>query len=130
MRNLLGPAVLCALTLCSGCVSEPAPTGQYQDLPGAAAPAAAASQAAATQKLIVTPMDGLSGKVSSANSALRFAVLTFPVGHLPAINSHLTLYRHGLKVAEVNVTGPQRDDSIVADILVGDAETGDEVRDR
>jgi hypothetical protein len=35
-----------------------------------------------------------------------------------------------LKIAEVKVCGPQRDDNIVADLVSGDAEVGDEVRDQ
>jgi hypothetical protein len=35
-----------------------------------------------------------------------------------------------LKVAEVKVTGPQRDNNIVADLVSGDAQVGDEVRDQ
>ena len=31
---------------------------------------------------------------------------------------------------EVKITGPQLDENIVADIVAGDAEAGDEVRDR
>jgi hypothetical protein len=42
----------------------------------------------------------------------------------------MNVYRRGLKVGEVKVTGPQRDDNIVADITAGEAAVGDEVRDR
>ena len=72
----------------------------------------------------------LEGKVVKFNPDARFVVLNFPVGHLPALDQHLYLYRNGLKVGEVNVTGPQRDDNIVADILTGDAQDGDEARDK
>lgn len=57
-------------------------------------------------------------------------VLGFPIGQMPKIGQTLFLYRLGLKVAEVKVTGPQRDSNIVADLVSGDAQTGDEVRDR
>jgi hypothetical protein len=40
----------------------------------------------------------------------------------------LNLYRRGLRVGEVKVTGPQREDNIVADLVAGEAEVGDEVR--
>jgi hypothetical protein len=40
------------------------------------------------------------------------------------------LYRRGLKVAEVRIAGPQYDDNIVADVLEGEAELGDEARNR
>jgi hypothetical protein len=72
----------------------------------------------------------LNGKVSAADVNLRFVVLTFPVGQMPALNQQLNIYRDGLKVGIVNVSGPQRDDSIVADIIMGEAHTGDQVRDR
>jgi hypothetical protein len=34
-----------------------------------------------------------------------------------------------LKVGEVRVSGPQRDDNIVADLVTGTAAAGDEVRE-
>jgi hypothetical protein len=46
------------------------------------------------------------------------------------VGSKLFVYRQGLKVAELVVTGPQRDDHTVADIRTGDCRTGDEIRDR
>jgi hypothetical protein len=82
------------------------------------------------QKLIVTPETALVGKVSNVQSAGRFVVLSFPVGHLPALEQRLNVYRRGLKVGELRVTGPQLDDLVVADVLDGEAGLGDEVRDR
>ncbi len=66
----------------------------------------------------------------SYNDAGRFVVLNFPTGQMPKMDQHLFLYRAGLKVAEVNVTGPQSDDNTVADLVSGEAQTGDEVRDQ
>ena len=57
-------------------------------------------------------------------------VLSFPVGHLPVLQQHLHVYRRGLKVGELRVTGPQMDDLVVADVLEGEAGVGDEARDR
>ena len=79
---------------------------------------------------IVTPDDMLPGKVAYYNSVGRFVVLTFPVGGMPKPEQTLFLYRGGLKVAELLVTGPQTDNNIVADLVHGEAQTGDEVRDR
>ena len=90
----------------------------------------AADHAAAPAPAIVTPDNSLAGKVISYNSAGRFVVLNFPSRQLPKMDSRLFLYRTGLKVAEVKVTGPQNDDNIVADLVSGDAQTGDDVRDR
>lgn len=82
------------------------------------------------EKMIVTAAEGLSGKVSSVNSELRFVVLTFPIGQMPAEHQLLYVFRNGLKIGELNVTGPARGDSTVADIVTGEARPGDEVRDK
>jgi hypothetical protein len=72
----------------------------------------------------------LTGRVLKVNHEARFAVLNFPIGRLPALDQRLNVYRHDLKVGELKVTGPQKEDNIVADITVGEAEVGDVVRDR
>ena len=83
-----------------------------------------------TQKFIVTPANGLAGKIVKVNMPGRFVVLNFPIGHLPAIDERLNIYRLGLKVGEVRVSGPQMDDDIVGDLVSGEAQAGDEARDR
>jgi hypothetical protein len=57
-------------------------------------------------------------------------VLGFPVGQMPKLEQGLFLYREGMKVGEVKITGPQRENNIVADLVTGEAQVGDEVRDR
>jgi hypothetical protein len=63
------------------------------------------------------------------NAAGKFVVLSFPLGQMPAFDQALHLYRKGVKVAEVKVTGPKLDENIVADLAQGSAEVGDDVRD-
>ena len=101
----------------AGCAS---PKNAFSPAPAASVP----------QSAIVTPDSSLAGKVISYNSAGRFVVLSFPAGPMPQMNQPLFLYRAGLKVAEVKITGPQRDSNIIADLLTGDARAGDEARDR
>lgn len=79
---------------------------------------------------IVTPDESLTAKVASYNPTGRFVVLSFPVGHLPGMDQTLFLYRNGLKVGEVKITGPQRDNDTVADLVAGTAQQGDEVREQ
>jgi hypothetical protein len=81
------------------------------------------------QPNILTPDNSLTAKVLSVNTVGRFVVLNFPEGSLPKLDLHLFLYRAGLKTAEVKVTGPQQDNSIVADLISGEAQAGDTVRD-
>ena len=79
---------------------------------------------------IVTPDNSLTARVASYNAAGRFVVLSFPVGRMPNLDQTLFLYRSGLKVGVVKITGPQHDNDIVADLVTGTAQTGDEVRDQ
>jgi hypothetical protein len=86
--------------------------------------------AAHTTQTVVTPDNSLSARVAAYNATGRFVVLSFPVSQMPKLDQTLFLYRDGLKVAEVKVTGPQRDNNTVADLVSGDAQVGDEVRDQ
>ncbi|MEY2428294.1 MAG: hypothetical protein QOJ40_1179 [Verrucomicrobiota bacterium] len=87
-----------------------------------------AAPAPANQKLIVTPENSVVGKVATVNQTAGFVVLSFPVGHVPAVDQRLSLYRRGLKVGEVKITGPQIDENVVADVVAGDSDVGDEVK--
>ena len=51
----------------------------------------------------------------------RFVVLDFPVGKMPALDQTLFVFRQGLKVGEVKITGPERDHNTVADLISGEA---------
>jgi len=88
----------------------------------------ATNDASAGEKVTITPETGLEGKVIRVNENARFAVLNFQVGGMPAIGQELGVFRHGLKVAEVKVTGPESMDNTVGDITDGDVQVGDEVR--
>ena len=114
MRYVLHRALLAGVLILSGCASRKLPV----------------SPAGSDPKLIVTAQEGFDGRVASVNSNLQFVVITFPVGQMPAMDQRLAVYRRGLKVGEVAITGPQRDDSIVGDIVAGEAAAGDAIRDR
>lgn len=106
-----------ALMIC-GCASNNQP--KFADVPEVVAPG----------QPVVKSANAITGNVASYNVVGRFAVLNFPVNQMPAVGQTLFLFRAGLKVGEVKVTGPQRDDNIVADLSKGEAAVGDEVRDR
>jgi hypothetical protein len=110
----------------SGCANHPYSFDQTPPKPQSAPKPAAKSKG----KLIVTPEFTLKGRVISYNEPLRFAVLNFPVGQMPAVDQTLFVYRNNLKVGELKVTGPQRDDNIVADLVAGEAAAGDEISER
>ena len=81
------------------------------------------------QTAVVTPDLSLAAKVISVNTIGRFVVLDFPAGQMPKLQQTLSLYRTGLKVAEVKITGPQSDNNIVADLVSGDAKVGDTIHE-
>ena len=79
---------------------------------------------------IVTPAQGRAGRIASVHSTSQFVVITFPVGiPLPPAERRLNVYRAGLKVAEVKVNALSIDVNTVADIVAGECEVGDEVRE-
>jgi hypothetical protein len=118
--KLLTPFTLVIVgMLAAGCLHHrPAPSARR------ATPAAVAPQT------IVTPDNSLRARVVSYNAAGRFVVLGFPPGQMPKLEQSLFLYRDGMKVGEVKITGPQRENNIVADLVTGEAQVGSEVRDQ
>ncbi len=110
--------------------SKPAPKAQAVSRPATATFPEPVAAGAEPPKVTLVPDTGLVGKVASVNASLHFVVLNFPVGRMAAVEQSLAIYRQGQKIGEVKVTGPQQDDNIIADITSGEAETGDEVREK
>jgi hypothetical protein len=122
MRSLLTVILLGAFAV-GGCVHRKT----------AEPPRSQASRAGAQAKFqpVVTASEiAAVGKVVLVNKSAQFVVLNFPLGRMAPVGQRLDLYRHGLKVGEVNVTGPQREDNTVADLVAGEAEVGDDARAR
>ena len=137
MKTFLPISLLVLVIMLSGCAWTNRHLPWHHATP-ASGTAAAATTAAPAQpkskpakaKAIVTTDESLAAKVLKVNTVGQFVVLDFPSGRLPKLEQHLFLYRQGLKTAEVKVVGPQQDTSIVADIVSGDAQAGDTVRDQ
>ena len=118
MKTFLLPLALLLVLVVSSCSAKHPKTTMV------------AKPAATSHAPIITPDFSLSAKVISMNTVGRFAVLSFPAGGMPKIDQTLFLYRGGLKVAELRVTGPQQENNIVADITSGDAQVGDTVSEK
>ena len=69
------------------------------------------------------------GRVALVNRQGRFVVMTFPRGTFPEKDHKVSVYRQGLKVGEVKVTEQTRDLNIVGDLMAGEAQVNDEVRE-
>jgi len=115
MKTAIG--LLGAILLLAGCAHQkPAPNP---------APPAGSGQ----PKAVIKPDLRTSGRVAMVNAQARFVVISFPPGPVPPADHRLSVYRDGLKVGEVKVTGPQRENDTVADIITGDIQLHDEARE-
>lgn len=95
---------------------------------GRTAARSAASLSITNKNQVITLTEPMEGKVAAVNPGLRFVVLDFSLNRMPAIEERMMIYRQGNKVGEVRVTGPERNGTIVADIVRGEAQVGDEAR--
>ena len=120
--NFLWVMLLTAV-LAAGCASK-------KHKPAAKSKPTVVKPARAESVAIVTPDVSLVAKVVSVNTIGRFVVLNFPSGQLPKLQSSVFLYRAGLKVAEIKITGPQDGNNTVGDVISGEANAGDNVRDQ
>ena len=124
MRVLLNGIVLVAI-MAIGCAHQKA------IWPGDASSAVpSAGGAKTTPPLTLMPETLLVGRVVKVNVTGRFVVVSFPLGRMPGIEQRLNVYRRGLKVGDVRITGPQLDYNIVGDIAAGEALVGDDLRDK
>lgn len=110
----ISTAALAAGALAVGCAhTEPAPAKT------------AASKPAAP---VITPDLRPLGQVATVNMQGRFVVLTFENSPMPILNEQLGIYRGGVKIGEVKITGPQKENNVVADIVTGEPREHDEVK--
>jgi hypothetical protein len=128
MRSVGFALALAGLLAASGCAGNrnvaSAPGASFTPAPGVT------TIGLQDGRPIVTPETGLVGRVALINPQARFAVLTFPIGHMAADEQQLCVYRNGLKVGELKATAMRSDLNLVADIVAGEVAVGDEVRDK
>lgn len=77
----------------------------------------------------MTPDFKATGRIVVFNDQAKFAIVNFPFGTLPKAESRLAVYRKGLRVGELRATAQQKDTNVVADLMSGSAQNGDEVRE-
>ena len=82
----------------------------------------------ARTNVVSVPTASSVGRVASVNGSAKFAVINFPIGQVPPNDTRLSVFRGGMKVGEIKITGPAQDTFTVGDIVSGSAQDGDEVR--
>ena len=134
----------CSLLLLAGagCIHRrpKSPPGHYSAVPGltdinpvqpqAVPPPVAAPRSNPNPQPAITPDAGIAGRIKSVNPTARFVILSFPPGELPAPDQQFSVYRGGQKVGVIKITNQKLNGLVVADILEGDAQEGDDVRGR
>jgi hypothetical protein len=105
------------MLLGAGCATQRSP-----------APKSPPSPASKPSETVVTPDFRPVGRVAMVNLEARFVVLSFPYGAMPQPGAHLSIEHRGLKIGDVKITGPQRDDNTVGDLVDGEANVGDEAK--
>ena len=66
--------------------------------------------------------------VRKVDITYNFVVLDFSQRAMPPLGTHLTIYRNGQKVGDVQITEPVRAQFATADVLDGELQVGDEAR--
>jgi hypothetical protein len=113
-------AVLCVSALFwSGCAHSEKGKGAAQASKGVAP---------ISMKTAARPLTNGVGVILSVSDSLHFVVIDFSAGQIPPLDTRLSVYRGGQKVAELKVSGPVRNSNVVADIRAGEVKAGDEVR--
>lgn len=119
MKTLLLPLLLITLLLPACATRRAAESKEASPAPGASTAAPA-----------VTPAAGHAGRIASVKANLRFVVVDFSLSTVPADGTTLGVFRAGQKVGEIRVTGPTIGSNTAADLVAGEAQAGDEVRER
>lgn len=70
-----------------------------------------------------------SGRVHSVNTGLRFVVIDYTLGGMPAMGSLLFVYRNNERVGQIKLSGPEpRNGFVTGDVVEGFIQPDDEVR--
>ncbi len=83
---------------------------------------------ATTTAPLLTPVRSPVGRITSVNQQVMIAVVSFPVGQVPAAGGRYSVFRAGQKVGELKMSEEAADTLRVADITSGALQVDDEVR--
>ncbi len=77
----------------------------------------------------VTPAKSGVGKIALVDTELGFVVLDYTLQKVPRPELRLTVYRGSQKVGQVTTTRQSEDSHLIADIISGPIQVGDEARE-
>jgi len=77
---------------------------------------------------VITLADPWAGKVAFVNQTVRFVILDYSLSQIPPMDQRLSVFRKGLRVGEVKISGQPQNGYVAADITAGEIQNGDETR--
>lgn len=77
---------------------------------------------------VITLADPWAGKVALVNPEARFVILDYSLSQMPPIGERLSVFRKGVRVGEVKISGQPQTGYVAADITTGEIRIGDESR--
>ncbi len=110
LRFLIPTGSLLFMLCFPGCSTPPAP-----GRPTSSAPAQ------------ILPDERPRGRIVTVNLPLRYVVMDFELSTPPEIGQRLEVFREGLKIGEVQLSGPIMGSAAAGDIVTGQAAVGDTV---
>jgi hypothetical protein len=126
-RSLSVSALLLALMI-TGCAKRRSTLEPSFTVRPVAPQGSATTNTATTAAPLITPVTSPVGRITSVNQQVMIAVVTFPVGQVPAAGGRYSVFRAGLKVGELKMSEESADTLRVADITSGALQVDDEVR--
>ena len=102
--------------------------GRKEKKASAGAPSAFTVRPAGNTNVVMTPATSPMGRIMSVNREGNFAVVSFPIGQLPANGMVFSVYRSGMKTGQLKISGPAQESFTVGDFITGSGQEGDEVR--
>lgn len=123
--GVVGLAVSCARDARPPAASPgPVPAG------GTNAPARPAAEVGSPARFPeVIPVTPVQGRVVFLNPRLRFVIVDFAFHQMPRLEQRLGVFRAGRRVGEVRISGPADGTRVAADVMAGEADVGDLVRE-
>ena len=85
-------------------------------------------RAGGTTNSLMTPATSPVGRIARINKEGNFAVISFPIGQLPANGTVLGVYHAGTKSGQIRISGPAKENLTVGDFIAGSGQEDDEVR--
>ncbi|MFM1943328.1 MAG: hypothetical protein RI897_2310 [Verrucomicrobiota bacterium] len=95
-------------------------------LPGCTNPTTA-NRPSSTPPAEVLPDERPRGRIVTVNLPLRYVVMDFELSTPPEIGQRMDVFREGLKIGEVQLSGPIMGSAAAGDIVTGQAAVGDTV---